>query len=56
MQGSLLLGSTQSTSRGQGHMHRHCHTHMGVLRCRNVSQSTEVHLEELAKGFTDGKI
>lgn len=29
---------------------------MGVLRCRNVPQSAEVHLEELAKGCTDGNM
>lgn len=41
---------------GAKDIHRHCYIHLRVLRRRNVLQSTEVLLEDLAKGCTDSSI
>ena len=46
IQGPLILRSTQSVVRGQGHMDRHCYTDTGFLGGINVPQSIEVHQEE----------
>ena len=45
-QGPLILRSTQSVVRGQGHMDRHCYTDTGFLGGIKVPHCIEVHLEE----------